>query len=35
MWSSLRIRDSFKPGYLHKMEVNLNHMKRATTGTEG
>ncbi|XP_062185298.1 uncharacterized protein LOC133888920 [Phragmites australis] len=29
LWPSLRIRDSFKHGYLQKLEFNLGHMKRA------
>ncbi|OEL27857.1 hypothetical protein BAE44_0011120, partial [Dichanthelium oligosanthes] len=29
LWPSLRIRDSFKHGYLQKLELNLGNMKRA------
>jgi len=29
LWPSLWIRDSFKHGYLQKMELNLGNMKRA------
>ncbi|RCV34577.1 hypothetical protein SEVIR_7G180100v4 [Setaria viridis] len=32
LWPSLRIRDSFKHGYLQKLELNLGHMKRAQRG---
>jgi hypothetical protein len=29
LWPSLRIRDSFKHGYLQNLELNLGHMKRS------
>ncbi|RLM65311.1 uncharacterized protein C2845_PM16G14150 [Panicum miliaceum] len=35
LWPSLRIRDSFKHGYLQKLELNLGHMKRAQRQGEG
>ncbi|KAL6651052.1 hypothetical protein ACP70R_009977 [Stipagrostis hirtigluma subsp. patula] len=35
LWPSLRIRDSFKHGYLQKLEFNLAHMKRDRQGRRG
>lgn len=35
LWPSLRIRDSFKHGYLQKLELNLGHMKRAQRQRQG
>jgi len=35
LWPSLRIRDSFKHGYLQKLELNLGHMKRAQRQGQG
>jgi hypothetical protein len=35
LWPSLRIRDSFKHGYLQKRELNLGHMKRAQRQGQG
>uniref|UniRef100_K3ZE59 Uncharacterized protein n=1 Tax=Setaria italica TaxID=4555 RepID=K3ZE59_SETIT len=35
LWPSLRIRDSFKHGYLQKLELNLSHMKRAQWQGQG
>jgi hypothetical protein len=34
-WPSLRIRDSFKHGYLQKLELNLGHMKRSQSRRQG
>jgi hypothetical protein len=34
-WPSLRIRDSFKHGYLQKLELNLAHMKRSQSRRQG
>ncbi|KAL6903703.1 hypothetical protein ACP4OV_004516 [Aristida adscensionis] len=34
LWPSLRIRDSFKHGYLEKLELNLAHMKRDRRGRQ-
>ena len=35
LWPSLRIRDSFKHGYLQKLELNLGNMKRAQRQRQG
>jgi hypothetical protein len=35
LWPSLRIRDSFKHGYLQKLELNLGHMKRSQSQRQG
>nr|CAB3487678.1 unnamed protein product [Digitaria exilis] len=35
LWPSLRIRDSFKHGYLQKLELNLGLMKRAQRQGQG
>ncbi|GJN02315.1 hypothetical protein PR202_ga19654 [Eleusine coracana subsp. coracana] len=35
LWPSLRIRDSFKHGYLQKLELNLGHMKRSQQQGQG
>uniref|UniRef100_K3YYF5 Uncharacterized protein n=1 Tax=Setaria italica TaxID=4555 RepID=K3YYF5_SETIT len=35
LWPSLRIRDSFKHGYLQKLELNLGHMKHAQQQGQG
>ncbi|KAJ1271907.1 hypothetical protein BS78_06G161800 [Paspalum vaginatum] len=35
LWPSLRIRDSFKHGYLQKLELNLGNMRRAQRQRQG
>uniref|UniRef100_K3YY81 Uncharacterized protein n=1 Tax=Setaria italica TaxID=4555 RepID=K3YY81_SETIT len=35
LWPSLQIWDSFKHGYLQKLELNLVHMKRAQRQGQG